>query len=203
MKVLAFNGSPRKGGNTQILLLEAVKGAREQGAEVTVYDLNWMNIRPCQHCGGCADTGRCVIPDDMQTLHRDIRTADRIILASPIFFFGVSGQTKIMIDRCQPFWAEKYVRKQPVPPGAFGRKGLLLLVGGMKRNPRNKGFECSEVTARAFFRTVNVPEHTTLTYDGVDKKGAILEHPTALKESHEAGKALIASNLESQTGNPK
>lgn len=192
MKVLAFNGSPRKGGNTQILLLEAVKGARERGAEVTVYDLNWMNIRPCQNCGGCAETGACVIPDDMQKIHRDIRAADRIILASPIFFFGVSGQTKIMIDRCQPFWAEKYVRLQPVQPGPFGRKGLLLLVGGMKKTARNKGFECSEVTARAFFRTINVPEHATLSYDGVDKKGAILEHPTALRDAYEAGKALTA-----------
>ncbi len=201
MKVLAFNGSPRREGNTQLLLREAIKGAREQGAEVTVYDLNWMNIRPCQHCGGCADTGRCVIPDDMQKVHGDIRTTDRIILASPIFFFGLSGQTKIMIDRCQPFWAEKYVRLQPVPPGPFGRKGLLLLVGGMKRSERNRGFECSEVTARAFFRTVNVPEHAILSYDSVDKKGAVLEHPTALKEAYEAGKTLAASNSKPEIRN--
>jgi len=192
MKVLAFNGSPRKGGNTQLLLQEALKGAREQGAKVTVHDLNWMNIRPCQNCGGCAETGRCVVPDDMQKIHEDIRTADRIILASPIFFFGVTGQAKIMIDRCQPFWYEKYIHLKPVPAGPLGRKGLLLLVGGMKRNARNKGFECSEVTVRAFLRTVNVPEHTTLSYDGVDKKGAILEHPSALKEAYEAGIALTA-----------
>lgn len=191
MKVIAFNGSPRKGGNTQLLLQEAVKGAKDAGADVTVYDLNWMNIHPCQNCGGCAETGRCVVPDDMQKVHEEIRTADRIILASPIFFFGLSGQTKIMIDRCQPFWYEKYIRMKPVPAGPQGRKGLLLLVGGMKRSPRNKGFECSEVTARAFFRTINVPEHTTLSYDGVDKKGAVLEHPTALKEAYEAGKALV------------
>ncbi len=193
MKILAFNGSPRRDGNTQVLLREAIRGAREQGAEVTVHDLNWMNIRPCQHCGGCAETGRCVIPDDMQKIHGDIRTTDRIILASPVFFFGLSGQTKIMIDRCQPFWAEKYVRLQPVTPGPFGRKGLLLLVGGMKRSARNRGFECSEVTARAFFRTVNVPEHVTLSYDSVDKKGAVLEHPSALKEAYEAGKKLVRS----------
>lgn len=192
MKVIAFNGSPRKGGNTQLLIEEALKGAREQGAEVTVHDLNWMNIRPCQNCGGCADTGRCVIPDDMQEVHEDIRTADRIILASPIFFFGVTGQAKIMIDRCQPFWYDKYIHLKPVPAGPLGRKGLLLLVGGMKRNARNKGFECSEVTVRAFFRTVSVPEHATLSYDGVDKKGAILEHPTALKDAYEAGIALTA-----------
>ncbi len=190
MKVLAFNGSPRKGGNTQLLVTAAIKGAQEQGAEVTVYNLNDLQIRPCQHCGGCDNTARCVIPDDMQAVHRDIRTTDRIILASPIFFFGLSAQTKLMIDRCQTFWAEKYVHKKPIPPGEFGRKGLLLLVGGMKRDAKNKGFGCAEVSARSFFRTVNVQEHVTLAYDSVDEKGAIEKHPTALKEAFDAGSAL-------------
>jgi len=192
MKVLALNGSPRKGGNTETLLNEAIRGARELGGEVTVYTLNELDIGPCQHCGGCDDTGRCIIPDDMQAVYNDIRAADRIMLASPIYFFGLSAQAKILIDRCQAFWAEKYVHKKPVPPGAFGRKGLLLLVGGMKLNEKNKGFECAEVTASAFFRTINVQEHVTLSYDSVDEKGAIAKHPTALKEAYEAGRKLAA-----------
>lgn len=190
VKVIAFNGSPRKGGNTQLLLQEAVRGARETGAEVTVYALNELNLRPCQNCGSCDDTGRCVLRDDMQAIHQDIRVADRIIVASPIFFFSVSAQTKIVIDRCQAFWAQKYVHKKPLQPGAFGRKGLLLLVGGMKLNEKNRGFECAEVTVSAFFRTISVPEHATLFYDSVDARGAIKEHPTALNEAYEAGKAL-------------
>jgi len=191
MKVLALNGSPRKGGNTEILLEETLKGAKEQGGEVILYNLNSLSLRPCQHCGGCDDTGRCVIPDDMQAIHRDIRLADRIIVASPIFFFSVSAQTKLVIDRCQAFWAEKYVHKKPVLPGAFGRKGLLILVGGMKRNEKNEGYHCAEATARAFFRTVNVQEHVTIAYDHVDEKGAIRKHPTALKEAYEAGITLV------------
>ncbi len=190
VRIIAFNGSPRKGGNTQILLAEAVRGAKEQGADVTIYDLNTLNIRPCQSCGGCSETGRCVIKDDMQAIHAAIRSADRIIVASPIFFFSVSAQTKIMIDRCQAFWSEKYVHKRPVPPGPAGRKGLLILVGGMKRDARNQGFECAEAVARAFFRTVNVQEHVTLEYGSVDTKGEIRENPTALSEAYEAGKKL-------------
>lgn len=190
MKIVAFNGSPRKGGNTQLLLQEAVRGAKEQGAEATVFDLNWMNIKPCQNCGGCAETGKCIIPDNMQRVHEEIRAADRIIVASPIFFFGLTGQMKIMIDRCQPFWYEKYIHQKPVPLGPLGRKGLVLLIGGMKRSPRNKGFECSEIMARVFLRTVNVPEHAVLEFDGVDHLGAIKEHPTALKEGYEAGRTL-------------
>jgi multimeric flavodoxin WrbA len=192
MKVIAFNGSPRKGGNTQLLLNEAVRGVRETGREVTLYTLNELNLRACQNCGSCDATGRCVIQDDMQAIHRDIRVADRIILASPIFFFGLSAHTKIMVDRCQAFWAQKYVHKRPIPAGEFGRKGLLLLVGGMKRNEKNRGFECPEVTAKAFFRTVNVQENVTLSYDSIDEKGAIARHPTALKEAYEEGKRLVA-----------
>lgn len=192
MNVIAFNGSPRKGGNTQTLLAEAVRGAREQGAEVTVYDVNWMSIKPCQNCGSCDNEPRCVILDDMQAIHRELRSADRIIVASPIFFYGLSSQMKAMIDRCQAFWTEKYVRNQPVPAGVHGRKGLLLLVGGMKKDEKNPGFHCSEVTAKAFFRTLNVPVHQTLGYGSVDEKGAVLKHPTALTDAYEAGKELVA-----------
>jgi len=190
MKVIAFNGSPRRGGNTELLLLEAIRGLKDRGIEATVYQLGMLNLRPCLNCGNCDDTGRCVIKDDMQTIHDDIRVADRIIVASPIFFFSVSAQTKIMIDRCQAFWAEKYVHKKPVPAGPHGRKGLLLLAGGMRRSEKNVGFECAEATVRAFFRTVNVQEHVTLAYDSIDEKGAVTKHPTALQEAYEAGKAL-------------
>jgi multimeric flavodoxin WrbA len=192
MKVLAFNGSPRRGGNTDLLLAEAIRGVKEQGGDAKIYQLSTLNLRPCMNCGHCDAAGQCVIKDDMQAIRDEIRSADRIIMASPIFFFGVSAQTKIMIDRCQAFWAEKYVLKKPVQPGAFGRKGLLLLVGGMKRSGKNAGFDCSEATVRAFFRTVNVQEHVTLAYDQIDAKGAIAKHATALSDAYEAGRKLVS-----------
>jgi NAD(P)H-dependent FMN reductase len=192
MKVLALNGSPRKGGNTEILLEEMLTGVKEQGGEVKLYNLNTMRLTPCQDCGACDEKARCPIPDDMQAIYDELRTADRIIIASPIFFYNISAQMKAMIDRCQVFWAEKYLHKKPITPGPHGRKGLLLLVGGMKLTEKNEGFHCSEAVVRAFFRTVNVPEDVTLAYANVDKKGAIRNHPTALKDAFEAGRALVA-----------
>ncbi len=189
MKVIAFNGSPRVDGNTDILLKETLRAAEEGGHEIRLFRLNLMNIKPCQDCGGCDSTGECVIDDDMNEIYAAIREADRIVLASPIFFFALSAQTKAMIDRCQSFWCEKYLLKKPIPGGPYGRKGLLLLVGGMKKEI---GVRCSEETAKAFFRTVSVPEHKTLSFLGVDAKGAILKHATALKDAHVAGKALIS-----------
>jgi multimeric flavodoxin WrbA len=189
MKVLAFQGSPRIEGNTDILLKETLKPVHESGHDIRLFKLNSMNIKPCQDCGGCDKTGKCIINDDIDEIYDAIREADRIILASPIFFFGVSAQAKIMIDRCQAFWCEKYLLNKPIPEGRYGRKGLLLLVGGMKKDV---GIQCAEATAKAFFRTISVPDHETLSFTGVDAKGAILEHPTALKEAYEAGKKLVA-----------
>jgi multimeric flavodoxin WrbA len=191
MKVIAFNGSPRIDGNTDILLKETLRAVERSDHEVRLFTLNLMNIKPCQDCGGCDSTGECIFADDMNEIYAAVREADRIILASPIFFFALSAQTKAMIDRCQSFWCEKYLLKKPIPPGAHGRKGLLLLVGGMKREV---GVQCSEETAKAFFRTVSVPEHKTLSFLGVDAKGAILEHATAMKDAFEAGKALVAAS---------
>jgi multimeric flavodoxin WrbA len=188
MKTIAFLGSPRKEGNTELLLKEAIRGVNvTSGGDVAVFDLNLMNIKPCQDCGGCEKTGECVLDDDMNRIYPEIRTADRIILASPIFFFGLSAQSKTMIDRCQSFWCEKYLLKRPIPPGESGRKGLLILVGGMKKEV---GVDCGGACAKAFFRTVSVNEHSVLSFLGIDAKGAIRNHPTGLKDAFEAGKAL-------------
>ncbi len=191
MKIIAFLGSPREGGNSELLLKEAVRGIEESGFNVYIFNLNQMNIMPCQNCGGCEETGACVYEDDMSQVFNAIRTADRIILASPIFFFSVSAQTKIMIDRCQAFWCEKYLLKKPIPESHYKRKGLLLLVAGMKDKIGSAGIECAEKTVKAFFRTISVPEHKTLGYTGVDAKGDILKHTTALREAYEAGKELV------------
>ena len=188
MKVIAFLGSPRENGNTELLLGEAISGVEESGLKVGVFRLNKMNIMPCQNCGGCEETGCCIYDDDMTQIYEAIRNADRVILASPIFFFNVSAQSKIMIDRCQAFWCEKYLLKKTIPEGQYGRKGLLLLVGGMKKEI---GIQCAEATAKAFFRTISVPDHQTLAHIGIDEKGAILKHPSALQEAYKAGQQLV------------
>ena len=191
MNVIAFHGSPRIGGNSDLLLAEALKAIDGSVHKVRLFRLNQMDIKPCQNCGGCEATGFCIVKDAMVEVYESIREADRIILASPIFFFGLSAQTKIMIDRCQAFWCAKYLLKKEIPQGPHGRKGLLLLVGGMNKDV---GVQCSDATAKAFFRTVSVPEHTTISYLGIDKKGAILDHPTALRDAHDAGERLVFTN---------
>jgi multimeric flavodoxin WrbA len=189
MNIVVFHGSPRIDGNTDVLLREGLKAVNESRHSLHLFRLNTMNIRPCQNCGGCEDTGRCVLEDDMEEIDEAIRGADRIVVASPIFFFGLSAQTKIMVDRCQAFWCERYLLKRSIVSDPHGRKGLLILVGGMKKEI---GIQCGGATATAFFRTVSVPEHETITFLGIDKKGAILDHPTALRDAFSAVERLLA-----------
>lgn len=192
LKIVAFLGSPRKDGNTELLLRETVRGIERSGIRVETFNLNLMKIRPCQDCGGCKETGRCVIDDDMSEIYGAIREADRIIVASPIFFSGLSAQTKIMIDRCQNFYCEKYLLGKPIKEGKYGRKGLLLLVGGQKKGV---GAKCSEVTAEIFLKTISVSERKTFSFLGIDGKGAVLKHPEALKRAFEAGKEFAIKKI--------
>jgi multimeric flavodoxin WrbA len=188
IRTIAFCGSPRKNGNTEILMKEAIRGVESKGIDVEIFYLNTMKIRACQNCGGCDETGECIIKDDMAPIYDAVRKADRLILASPIYFFSLSAQVKVMIDRFQSFWCEKYLLNRPIDTGKYGRKALLLLAGGMKKET---GVQCSEACARAFFRTVSISEHETLSFLGIDDKGDIMRHPTAMNDAFEAGKRLV------------
>ena len=191
MKIIAFNGSPRKGGNTEELLNAAIRGTGDSDSDkhdVRVFRLQDMDITACLNCGGCDDTGICVVEDDFQLVAEAIRAADRIIFASPVFFMGISAQAKAFVDRCQSFWCEKFLLEREIPAGPDGRKGLVLMVGGMKKD---RGINCAASQGVAFLRTVSVKESETLKYMGVDAMGAILKHPTAIKEAEEAGANLV------------
>ena len=132
MKVLGIAGSPRRGGNTDLLLTEVMRGAASKGAEVKTIVLRDLTIAPCQHCDACLKTGKCRIQDDMQMIYSQMEDADRIVLASPIQFMTVTAHMKAMIDRCQSLWAKKYMLKIPPLGDGRERKGLFISVGGRK-----------------------------------------------------------------------
>ncbi|MDA8155136.1 MAG: flavodoxin family protein [Actinomycetota bacterium] len=190
MRIVAFIGSPRKGGNSRTLLDEALKGARQAGAELKIFDLPGMKIEGCRNCGCCADTGNCVIKDDMQMIYPELRACQGVILAAPVYFSGLPSQTKAMIDRCQSIWCEKYLLKKPIP--GENRAGLFITVAGMDKK---EGEKCSGATARAFFLTVSLTDMKKLAYVGIDAKGDVLKHPEALKEVFEAGAEIASGRM--------
>jgi multimeric flavodoxin WrbA len=99
MKTLGILGSARKGGNTEILLDAALDEAQQLGGAASRIILRHKVIAPCDGCMGCARTGDCVVQDDMQEVYKEIREADGIIWASPVYFWSMSGLTKNALDR--------------------------------------------------------------------------------------------------------
>ncbi|NQT31504.1 MAG: flavodoxin family protein [Deltaproteobacteria bacterium] len=188
MRVLGIAGSPRRGGNTDLLLAEVLKGVAAEGAEVKTIFLNKLDITPCQHCDACFKAGVCRIKDDMQMVYKELEKADRIVLASPVQFMGVSAQAKAMIDRCQALWARKYVLEVPPLGDRRLRKGLFIAVGGMKLAHL---FEPSLAIVKALFKVLDIKYAGDLLFPGVDEKGAIKQHPDALKQAFLAGRKLV------------
>jgi len=188
LKVLGITGSPRRGGNTDLLLGEVMRGAASRGAKVKTIILNDLKIAPCQHCDGCLETGRCKGEDDMQVVYRELEDADRLVLASPIQFMGVTAQAKAMIDRCQALWARKYILKQPPLGNRRERKGLFISVGGRSSASL---FEPALVTVQTLFRILDVTYAGELLFSGIDEKGAIAKHPDALRQAFLTGQKLV------------
>jgi len=188
LRVLGIGGSPRRGGNTDLLLAEVMRGAASRGAEVKTIILNDLKIASCQHCDACLEAGRCRIEDDMQMVYRELEAADRIVLASPIQFMGLTAQMKAMIDRCQALWARKYVLKLPPLGNRRERKGFFISVGG--RRIANL-FEPALATVKTLFRILDITYAGELLFPGIDEKGAIAKHPDALRQAFLAGQELV------------
>ncbi len=185
MKVLGIMGSPRIKSNTDLLLDEALRGARNQGAEVEKIVVDKLKVAPCKEYLGCFKDGNCVIRDDMDEIYPKLLEADVVIIASPMFFYGLSAQAKALIDRCQALWARKHVLKQNLPDG--GRKGAFIAVGATKGK---KLFEGAILTVKYFFEAIGVEYADELLIRGVDARGEIKEHPIALSDAFELGKRL-------------
>ena len=103
MKVLGIVCSPREGGNTEILVREALQGAQEAGAETELVLVADKDIGPCDACGACSEDGVCKTEDDMQTIYQQLEGADGIIFGTPVYFINVSAQAKAIIDRSYAF----------------------------------------------------------------------------------------------------
>ncbi len=99
MKILGISCSPRRQGNTETLLNEALQGAQQDGAEVELYSIAGKNIAPCDACDACRKTGECHIKDDMQDLYKKMLEANGIIFGTPIYLYNMAAQCKIVMDR--------------------------------------------------------------------------------------------------------
>jgi multimeric flavodoxin WrbA len=183
--LLAIYGSPRAQGNTDLLLRQAVAGARAAGADVGEIFLRDLNMAPCVEDYGCLQNGRCVIDDDFQGVYDHLASCRGAILASPVFFCAVSAQTKILMDRCQSFWVRKNLLGRSLQPASGPPRKGLFISAAARESRRN--FDGVLLSVRHFFAALDMKLWKSLLYTGADRKGDILQHPEALAECRKAG----------------
>jgi len=183
LAVLVISCSPRKNGNTELLLEHCLKGLADANVDGKFVRLQEFHIKPCRECLSCHITGKCVINDDMQGFYPQLITTQGLIIGSPIFFMGIPAKGKAFIDRCQPFWAKKYLIKEK----SFEKKhriGGFLSLGGTTFSYL---FDGAVRTIKSFFKVIDIDYKEELLIKGIDQKGEILEHPEILELSHKLG----------------
>ena len=125
----------------------------------------------------------------MQILYEKFRECHRIVLASPMYFMAHCAQAKIMIDRCQALWSRKYILKLPIikQKPDFERAGAFVSCGGTRGE---KVFAGAKVTMKYFFDVLEMKYRENLLFNKIDEKGAIINHPTAMKDAFEFGRCI-------------
>jgi multimeric flavodoxin WrbA len=177
--VLGLNGSPRKDGNSAILLEEALMSARECGSETIRLDVADLNVSGCRSCWACEETGKCVVEDDMAQVYDLLSRADALVIASPVYFSGPTSQLKQVIDRCNCLWNRK------VPPT---KKGAIICVAA---DPE-QSFSAIVSELRSFMNSVGFPCQEQLLVPGVYRKGEVHGDRDAMRLAMEIGARLAS-----------
>jgi multimeric flavodoxin WrbA len=187
IKVLIVKGSPREHGNSATLADQVAAGARSAGAQVESVYLHALDIRPCDGCDFCQGAADmdCVIEDDMQLLYPKIREAEAIVYASPVYWFTVSAQLKLFMDRCYALGGgSDYVASHAM---AGKRIGIVLAYGG------DDPFDSGAINAIRTFQDVfnYIPaEIEGMVYGCASEAGEIRRNTDLLAKAHELGRKL-------------
>jgi multimeric flavodoxin WrbA len=191
MKILGIHGSPRKGGNSDVLLNTALKGAEEAGAETSLIRCGKLNVSGCLECGSCDKTGQCVVKDEMQQVYPKLLEAEVIILAAPMFFYGIPAQAKALIDRCQAMWNKRMIEKKtPAERKTYSSgKGYLIAVGATKGSNL---FEGAQLTAKYFFDALDMTYEGGLFFRSLEGKGEALKKTEMIEEALEFGRKIAS-----------
>lgn len=190
--VLALAGSPRIGGNSETLLDELLRGAaeawRERGLEETYrvekIHLAKCRIEPCSQCDYCNSEPGCPVQDDMQALYPKLIRSDWLILASPIYFMAHNAQTKLFIDRCQPFWAARHVRHKPLTMAGRPRLGVFIAAGATHGAAVFAG---ARVTMKWLFDALDSQYWGECCVEGLEGPTAAREAPEVMRQAYELG----------------
>jgi multimeric flavodoxin WrbA len=179
IKVLGIVGSPRKDGNTEILIREALKSSEQEGAETELIRIIDYELSPCQGCRTCFKTKSCKFQDDIEELYRKLVKADGIIIGSPVYFYNVTSQTKIFIDRLG------YLHV------ARGRKDLKNKVGGAIAVGTRSGLITSLSQILMFFHSTRIISAAPFVISLASSKGDAVKDKRGIEDSQILGKTVF------------
>ena len=179
--VLILTGSPRVGGNTDRLAESFAKGAQEAGHNVKTFAAGRADIKPCKVCNACKKTGRCVFDDDFQKVEPMLREADVIALVSPVYWYDISAQLKLLIDKFFSTDAQRHISES-----------VLILSGAVEDTARFDG--AVQAYKRICEGSVQWKDRGVVLAGGCSSSASainddIYEHP-AMEEAYLLGKTL-------------
>lgn len=182
--VIGIVGSPRKGGNTTVLVQAALDGAAAMGAQTRMIHVNDLQVRGCQACEQCKTTGKCATRDDMDAVYAAVEGADAVIFASPIYMGTVTAQLKLALDRMYRYLNHDF--SSTLPPG---KRAVFLFTQG---NP-------DAAVYAGHFRTLHDMLHPvgfnndldTFLAVGQHVPGAVAKDETLMNAARELGKKLV------------
>ena len=184
-QILILKGSPREHGNSSVLAEQVVAGARIAGAEVESVYLHGLDIRPCDACDLCAQPGtRCVIEDDMQALYPKLEAANAIVLATPVYWFTISAQLKLCIDRWYGFQSTNWQEVR-------GKQFALVLTYGDTDLYTSGGINAI-LTFETMCRFLNA-EIAGMVYGTMSDVGDAEKQPELMEQAYKLGQKLGAA----------
>jgi multimeric flavodoxin WrbA len=182
--VMIVVGSPRKRGNSSTLAKQVASGAKDAGAAVELVFLHGMDIKPCSACEGCRKKRGidCVIRDDMRTLYPTMRAADAIVIASPIYWFTVSSQTKLFMDRWYAFGADENYK-------VLAEKKFGIVLAYADADPFSSGAVNALRTFQDAFHYLGA-ELVGTVYGSAWKAGEISKNKAVMKQAYALGEKI-------------
>lgn len=189
-QVLVLLGSPRKKGNSTVLAKEIIRGAESAGAKVETVYLNGLTIRPCQGCYACKKKGSsgCAVDDDMQSIYPKLIASDAWVIASPVYWFSMSAQTKIFMDRCFALFND-FQEKSP-----FYKKRIAIAMSYGDSDPFTSGCVNALRSFQDAYTYVGA-KIVGMVYGSAEDPGAIAADTELMKQAGELGKKLVGGKV--------
>ena len=191
LSLVALNGSPKHGSSVDLLLQAMCAGAEQAGGSSMLVRCNDLRITPCQACGPEPTTGYCIFHDDLDPVYRALEAAHAIAVGSPIYFDGVSGQLKLVMDRCNCITplvraGERYTFR---PRWPRTRRGVFVTACAAGQR-----YDMAERSVRGFLKWIGARWEETLVWQHEDNDlGSVATRPELLERARAIGRRLLES----------